>query len=128
MNTAHNEQGFTLVEALIAMAILTVGILTLLTMQTTALKGNSKARGITTAANWNQDMIETLLNEEYDAVATGGPVTSPDGFYTTSWTVIDSILPSVPYSTLKQIQVTVARNDFGAQRNIVFNYYRQNNL
>lgn len=127
MNAPHNNHGFTLIEALIAMVILTVGILTLITMQTSSIKGNAKARGITIAANLSQDRIEQLLGQKYDDVKSGTE-TSKDGHYDTAWTVNNNILTSVKgYTALKQVQVTVTRTDFGDKRGITFNYYRQYN-
>ncbi|MDW7773827.1 MAG: type IV pilus modification protein PilV [Desulfobulbaceae bacterium] len=122
--SCSNQEGFTLIEALIAMVVLTIGILTLITMQTTSIKGNAKARNLTTASAWGQDRIERLFAMDYDDVA-DGTATSPDGHYTISWTVADDILASVPDQPLKQITVSIVRNDFGAQRTVDFNYYRQ---
>jgi len=131
MNITRNDKGFTLVEALIASLILTIGILTLITMQTTSIKGNAKARNLTTAATWGQDKIEQLFAMDYDSIVDGSE-TSPDGHYTISWTKDDSILNRVPedpappnYRPLMQLTVTIVRNDFGAQRTVAFNYYRQ---
>lgn len=119
-----NNQGFTLVEALAALFILSIGILTLISMQTTSVKGNAKARNITTAANWGQDRIEQLFAEDFDDV-TNGSDTSPDGHYDISWTVDDNILTKLPDPSLKKIKVTIVRSDFGANRTIDFNYYKQ---
>ncbi len=66
MNLTRNESGFTLIESLIAMFILTIAILSLITMQTTAVKGNARAQGLTIASAWAQDRIEQLLTKEFD--------------------------------------------------------------
>lgn len=130
MNRLHNEHGFTLVEALIAIVILSLGILTLISMQTTVIKGNAKARGITTASVWAQNRIEQLLNVDYDTIA-NDTATSPDGHYNLAWTV-NNPLPTIPLTPgsnpqpyIKQIQITVSRDDFGLQRAVTFNYFRQ---
>jgi type IV pilus modification protein PilV len=122
--TRSNNSGFTLVEALAAMFILTIGILTLITMQTMSVKGNAKARNLTVASTWGQDRIEKIFVAEFDDVVDGSD-TSPDGHYTISWTVDDNILTSVPDLPLKQVTVTIDRKDFGADRRVSFNYYRQ---
>lgn len=129
MNITKNDKGFTLVESLIALFILTIGILTLITLQTSSIKGNAKARNLTTAATWGQDRIETLFGMDFGDVA-DGTETSPDGHYTISWTVDDSILDTIPEDEdgdrpLKKITITIGRNDFGEQRTVTFNYYRQ---
>lgn len=83
MNNPHNTKGFTLIEVLIAMVILTIGILTLYSMQIGAIKGNSTANSITTVASIARDQMEQILAEDFDNVvttSTGGtaPITSID--------------------------------------------------
>jgi len=145
MNITRNDKGFTLVEALVALMILTIGILTLITMQTTSIKGNAKARNLTTAATWNQDKIESLLGCLRGSVSPPyncntvdctrchqngicqdieGTEQSPDGFYTITWSFGDDILVEDPVQALREVTVTVDRSDFGAQRSVSFNYYR----
>lgn len=66
MNLLSNDTGFTLIEALIATAVLSIGILTLQTMQVTAIKGNAHAVRITTSSVWAGDMLERLYAMPYD--------------------------------------------------------------
>ena len=55
-----NEKGFTLIEILFAMVVMTVGILALAHMEIAALTGNLTANRMTVAVNLAQDQIETL--------------------------------------------------------------------
>jgi len=66
MNSLLNQKGFTLIEVLVAMVILTVGILALYTMQISAIKTNSHASHLTTAATWNTDQIEQFVGMNID--------------------------------------------------------------
>ena len=59
------EKGFTLMEVMIAMAILTVGILALFSMQITSVRGNAKADRLTTASTWNIDQVEQFIGMQY---------------------------------------------------------------
>ncbi|WP_319547567.1 prepilin-type N-terminal cleavage/methylation domain-containing protein [Desulfogranum marinum] len=61
----RRDEGFTLIEAVIAMFILTVGILTLQTMQVTAIKGNAHANRITAGSAWATDRMEQLYAAPY---------------------------------------------------------------
>lgn len=61
-----NQKGFTLIEALVAMVILTIGILTLYTMQISAIRTNSHASHLTTAATWNSDQIERFVGMDIE--------------------------------------------------------------
>lgn len=62
----RDHLGFTLIEVMVAIVILTVGILTLFTMHVTAINANMLANRITTSSTWAGDRIETLLSRPYD--------------------------------------------------------------
>ena len=57
--------GFTLIEVLIALSILTVGILAVGTMQISALRGNEFSDSTTTALVLAEDKMEELFNSGY---------------------------------------------------------------
>ena len=65
MNILKNTQGFTLIEAIIAMFVLTVGVLALNIMQTTSTKGNTTANKLTVAGTLAGNSYERLLNMPY---------------------------------------------------------------
>lgn len=66
MRTINNQNGFTLLEVLIALFIFTIGILGVATMQITSIKGNSKGWQISDASDRTADRIETVLALDYD--------------------------------------------------------------
>jgi len=55
-----NNKGFTLIEAVVALAVLTIGILTVNIMQTGAVRGNFRAGQITAASAWAGDRLEKI--------------------------------------------------------------------
>ena len=57
----EGEQGFTLLEVIIAMCILTIGILAVASMQLSAIRGNSSAIGLTEAVDIGQEKLEELI-------------------------------------------------------------------
>jgi prepilin-type N-terminal cleavage/methylation domain-containing protein len=61
-----NQNGFTLVELLIALFIFAVGVLGVATMQITSIKGNSKGRLISEASNVAADRIEMFMSLAYN--------------------------------------------------------------
>ena len=150
MNIIRNTKGFTLIESLVAIAVLTIGILSLYSMQTTAINGNATANWMTVATTWGGDRVEQLLamdyddpalldnkaglyagilglNEKTDATADGKDV-SPDGQYTVYWNVANFLTPdpsNPAASTVKAIRVIVLRQDRGVQKEVVLNYYKQ---
>lgn len=81
-----NENGFTLIEVMIAMVILAIGLLGVAKMSLTAIQGNSSARGFSEATVFGQNKMEDLISLDYtdpglsDADGDGtGQDTSADG-------------------------------------------------
>lgn len=131
-NTGQN--GFTLIEILIAILLLAFGILGVGVMQNTSIQGNSTANNLTGAANWSGDALETfmarpfthddLMDDNADGIAginntnvagapaDGGPVVQ--GIFTVFWNVADDY----PVFGTKTIRVIVQRPDRGQVKTI----------
>jgi len=77
-----DTQGFTLLEVLIAMFILTVAILALVSVTITVIKGNASNKMVTTATTLAKDQLETLKNTSLNSDA------DFDGIATTSWAAV----------------------------------------
>ncbi len=69
MKHVTNDNGFTLIEAMISMLILIFGVLAYLAMQAAAISGNQTGASITGKANWAADQIEQLIAMPYDDLA-----------------------------------------------------------
>lgn len=114
------QEGFSLVEILIAIAVLSIGMLGIAAMQTSAIKGNSKANDLTQRTLLASNHIEYLLNIPFthsDLTDTAGtPRVLVVGEYTYSWTVTDS--PAAT-PTEKSISLTLNNNRFGTQNEII---------
>jgi prepilin-type N-terminal cleavage/methylation domain-containing protein len=66
INTQNSaNQGFTLIEVIVAIAVLTIGILSLYSMHVSSINGNATASNLTTRSNWASDRIEILLSRPY---------------------------------------------------------------
>lgn len=65
-NHRLGDQGFTLIEVLVAMAIFSIGILAVGNLYMSTGRGNTSARGISDGAEWASDRIELLLTRDYD--------------------------------------------------------------
>ena len=115
----RKEKGFTIVEVMIAIAILTFGILAVASMQTSSMYGNSTANRVTEGTSWAGNKMEELLTiPDTDAqlsVGTHGPETMISGVsrYDVKWEVIDSVDSLNPIEDAKLIIVTVTWQDKG---------------
>jgi type IV pilus assembly protein PilV len=116
MGKLKNEDGFTLIEVLVAITIFAVGLLAVAAMQNSAILMNSTAGKLTNLSTWGMDKIEELSALSYTDpwLETAGNPPGNDsagnthqevsGDYTISWTVIDDN----PLPSTKNITVTVA--------------------
>ncbi|MDU9048038.1 MAG: prepilin-type N-terminal cleavage/methylation domain-containing protein [Candidatus Electrothrix sp. Rat3] len=75
MENRIQQDGFTLIETMIAMVVFTIGILGLFGMQTSAIKENLTANSVTSGSAWAMDQVEQLLNQDYENL----PDTDGDG-------------------------------------------------
>ncbi|GAI06307.1 unnamed protein product [marine sediment metagenome] len=105
IKTKRDNRGFTLIEVLIAMAIFSIGILAIGSMQVTSINSNARARMHTEGYTWVGNRIERLTTLSYDdddlTDGDHGPVA--EGTYAISWTVEDD----TPLAGTKTIKVKV---------------------
>jgi prepilin-type N-terminal cleavage/methylation domain-containing protein len=75
MKPLSTNKGFTLIEVVIALAVLGFGILSMFSMQLFAIKGNTSANRITQGTTWGAHGLEQIMSYEYSEVIG----TSPNG-------------------------------------------------
>ena len=104
-----DDRGFTFVELLIVIAIFSIGILAVASMQVTAINANASARmsGEATALAANQ--IETLMASDYDndGNLNPGSHTLVEDAYTIDWTVTETDIDGDGTNESKTVLVTV---------------------
>lgn len=118
----RKDEGFTLLEILISLAIFSIGIIAVAGMQATSIDGNNLAGKYTQGANLGISEIEKIIATAYDDATlnngTAGTVTQ--GIYTVNWTVTDA----VPISSVKNINMIVTWNIGDEQKTFTANYYK----
>lgn len=60
------NDGFSLIEVIVALAVLTIGILSVNAMQSASIRGNHAASDITVATSWAADEAEQIFSMPYD--------------------------------------------------------------
>ncbi len=100
----HSQSGFSMVEVMVAILLLTVGLLALAKMQTQAVASNNYGNQLTEATFLAQDKLEELrlLNECYLAV-----IAKPE----LSWTAEDQAVVNNYNSQLSDSVVNWIEND-----------------
>jgi len=116
---SHKESGFTLIEVLIALAVFSIGILAVGSLQLRSTGGNTNARILTEASIWGQDRVETLMSLPYadpNLAAGGAQYTATSGNYNVMWQVWEfgDATPTgiaAPANNTKIVRVTVTGRD-----------------
>jgi type IV pilus assembly protein PilV len=118
-----NQEGLTLIETLIALAIFSIGILGVAQLQLWNIKNNTTGNITTQATMLARAQLEELKNIDDVTDLTNGadannpinPDGSAGGIFTRSWTI------SNPHggNISRQIQVTVSWNRRGQNRSVV---------
>jgi type IV pilus modification protein PilV len=91
------DRGFTLLEVIIAISILTFGILAVGAMQGAALRGNNFAYGRTSDSTLAQDALEDLMALPYANMVDGSRT---EGNYMINWTVTQIGTGTAAYKTI----------------------------
>jgi type IV pilus assembly protein PilV len=106
----NREGGFTLIEILVAVVILSFGLLAVSTLQGSAIRENLMAFNRTEAVHWAQNQMESLMALPYNTIVSGGPTV--EGNYTITWAVnVDPV-----NANCKEITVTVNYSERGIAR------------
>ena len=98
MKRVSYDNGFSLVEVMIALVVLLIGMLGIMGMQYYAVAGNAASRELRMATNLSQDMIESLksiplanLSSKTDTPVSGVALTGGVNF-SRSWWVVPNCL------------------------------------
>lgn len=78
MNRKNGLEGFTLIEVLIALVVLSIGMAAMIPMLLHSVRGNSFGKATTQAATLSQDLLERLRSEPYLVNVAGTWTRNPD--------------------------------------------------
>jgi len=124
-NGKTDERGFSLIEVMIALAIFSIGILGVASMQILSVNYNSHARRTTEGTSWGVERMERLMTLPYDDAdldpVNNNPHTDTRGIYNITWNVTDN-------TDNKIINMTVSWTVRGVTKNILFNYVKPQDI
>ncbi|WP_027371584.1 type IV pilus modification PilV family protein [Desulfovermiculus halophilus] len=105
----NNSDGLTLIEVLVSMVILVVGILSVMTMLSTAAKGNAQARKMSRALNVAETKLDEFLYGD-EACSGSGNLNGYEWNYNST--------ASNPVNGTTYCKVTVSWSSYGDEKNI----------
>ena len=108
----NNNQGFTLIEILIATSIFAIGFLAVAAMQISASKSTRRAVEVTEATAIASDQMERLMSLPFDdgELVTGATYSDTQGKYNLQWEVVfsDVIITGTTTVDAKTINLNVS--------------------
>lgn len=112
--------GFSLIEVMIAMAVLGIGLLSAAQMVPLAMAGVTQARVRTNAVQAAQERLDDLKSNDFDASAlAAGTYTETVGNYTLVWTITDN----TPVPASKRIELSASWNTRAGTQSATFTTY-----
>ena len=118
MNILMRQRGFTLIEILVAMIILSIGLLGIAGLTVGIIQGNAYSKNVTTATVIAEGRLEDIRRAGYvntgtfsagpDAVSMGGVSFSRTTSITYYNFINNNCLPSNPASNMKCVTVAVS--------------------
>ena len=105
----HNQHGFTLTEVLIAIVVLSIGMLGLARMTVSTITVNTMNERLANASALLQDRMERLKQSGYAGAAT---VSSTEAYGTipqySTYQRVTSVIVNTPAANMKTVTVTVS--------------------
>ncbi len=105
MRRLHRNSGFTLIEIMIAIAIIAIGIFGVMSLIITVMKGNTLSERVTTATTIAQDKMEYFKMIDYDNVIDDFGTDSTT--YDTDYYWVADVQADTPATDTKTITVDV---------------------
>lgn len=128
----RDDKAFTLVEVLIAMMVLSVGLLELGRMQIVAIRVNSAANRLTQGTNLAQDRIEQLMALPFDHASLVDASPTDEGLWTeytdpnppAGFTVLWRVNDQSTAPSTKVVNVFTTWTQFGTTKNVTFSFVK----
>jgi len=122
MNLVKDKRGFSLIEVLIAICVLSIAIMGLATLQSRGIRANDQANRTTQAVALAQDKLEELIHMSTSTtLAAGDDPNNPideagngGGIFSRSWAVQND----TPVPNAQTIEIEVIWNDIMGQHNV----------
>lgn len=114
------DEGFSLIEVMVAMTFLGIGLLAVAQMVPLGMAGVTQARVRTNAVQAAQEKLEDLRAEPFSSPSlTPGVYTEANGNYTLDWSIADD----TPVPGSKRVLLTASWQHFSGTKNVRLTTY-----
>jgi len=108
MRRLRSSRGFTLIEVVVAIVMLTFGVLASASLTAALMRSNRGVTNRTRAVETLRLKVEDLQSQQYSEIVTGSDTATIGGItFTRGWTVT----PDSPAANLKTVTLTVTWGD-----------------
>ncbi|MGE4545160.1 MAG: prepilin-type N-terminal cleavage/methylation domain-containing protein [Pedobacter sp.] len=119
MNIKCSNEGFTLIEVLVAVTIFAIGLLALAGMQITAITGGATSQRVTAAVGLADGIVQNLMARDagdpiFDT-AVSPAVAWPETLAIEGFSATYAVAVNTPVNGISQITVTVTDDAFGGR-------------
>jgi Tfp pilus assembly protein PilV len=116
ISSLKNKKGYMLIEALIAIAIFSVGFMAVATLVFSSSRNNINGNRLTQANMFAREKMEELKSKtDLTEIVTSVAPETVGGIFTRTWTASDPL----NFGTSREIQVTVSWVSKGQNRSVV---------
>jgi len=111
INRKLSKKGFSLIELMVAVAILAIAVLGIFLAFSSAWMGMAVGRDITVATNYARGEMEAIKNKPFETLSTEEPANYTEGKFSISTNIINEIIGDVERNDLKRVITTVSWED-----------------
>lgn len=117
------QDGFTIIELLVAIAVVGILVPTLVGFVNTLNRFNDRARDFTLVNSLAENKIESLRSVGYNSINTGTVSFTNEMPATLGSPRSASYTVTIPNTGIKQIDMTISYNDHGTTQSVVYKTY-----
>ncbi|MBF0224261.1 MAG: prepilin-type N-terminal cleavage/methylation domain-containing protein [Desulfobacterales bacterium] len=130
MHNLRNEKGFTIIEAMVTLAVFSFGILALASMQISFINGSKASILRTDATKWATIYAERFMAAPVDDINLAPGIhplipVEPGSNFSVTWIVADVDVNTDAVPDMRNVNITVVWRYMGRNSTVVYSFSRE---